>query len=223
MTILKPVIIFGAGSFASLVTKYIERFTDWSVEGYTVDRAYRQAEQFNGRPLIPFDELTRQGADRWDAVLAVGYSQSGDARKHAFEELKEAGFAVRSFIHPTCECYAEEIGEGNLLLENVVIGFGAVLGDANLLWTGANIGHDDHIGSFCTMCATASFGGFTTVGNNCFFGMNSTVRDHLAVAPYTFVGAGACLTRDSEARSVYVTRGTERMSFEAGERIRAHL
>lgn len=223
MASLKPVLIFGAGSFASLVAKYIERFTDWGIDGYTVDRAYCQGVQFNGMPLIPFDELTRQDAERWDAVLAVGYSSSGNVRKHAFGELKEKGFTVRNFVHPTCECYTDELGEGNLLLENTVIGFGATLGNANLIWTGANIGHDDCIGSFCTMCATASFGGFTTVGDNCFFGMNATVRDHLNVAPYTFVGAGACLTRDTEERDVYVTRSTELVSSEVGERIRARL
>lgn len=223
MANLRPVIIFGASSFASLVSKYIERFTDWEICGYTADRAYCQDAQLDGKPLIPFDELSRQDAENWDAVLAVGYSVNGDVRRHAYRELKQTGFTVRNFIHPTCECYADEIGEGNLLLENTVIGFGATLGDANLIWTGANIGHDDCIGSFCTMCATTSFGGFTKVGDNCFFGMNATVRDHLNVAPYTFVGAGACLTHDTDERDVYVSRGTSRVSREEGERIRMRL
>lgn len=219
----KPVVVFGAGSFAALMTRYIERFTDWSVAAYTVDRPYCGGAEFNGRPLVPFDELGPADAERWDALLAVGYSQSGDVRRRAFGALKGAGFTVRNFVHPTCQYYGDEMGEGNLLLESTVVGFGARLGHANLLWTGANVGHDDEIGSFCTLCATASFGGFTTVGDNCFFGLNATVRDHIHVAPYTLVGAGASLTHDSSEGDVYVARGTEKASPEKARRIRKNL
>ncbi len=205
----KPIIIFGSGSFSELMTKYIERFSDWKISCYTVDDDYCNQDTQCGKRLIKSSEVAKLfPPDENDAFITIGYSNMGQTRQHAFEFLKSKGYSIRNFIHPQSYCYADMIGEGNIILEDAVLGIGSSLGNANLIWGASNIAHDCKIGSFCTTCANCTFGGFTEVEDNCFFGMNATIRDHIKVAHATLVSAGVYVSHDTQEYEAYMMKAT---------------
>ncbi len=207
----KPVIVFGLGSFSNLMTRYIQRFTDWQIEAYTVDDEYCTESTYLGKPVIAFSAVKEKYPPQsYDAFVAVGYSSMGETRKNAFLRLKEKGFQVRNFQHPDSSCSYDVIGEGNIILENATVSIGTSLADGNLVWCNSNIAHDCCIGSFNTFCGSSAFGGFTVIKDNCFFGINSTCKDGITIDSYTFVGASAYLSSDTKRDDAFIPRSTQK-------------
>lgn len=205
------VFIFGGGSFARMVRHYVDRFTDWQVVAFVVDAQYKDAESLDGLPLVAYDDArVRFPPSETQAVIAVGYKKMAAGRREAHLRLKAAGYVLPNLIHPTAFVGCDEIGEGNLILEQCDICFGSKMGDCNLFWGGAMLSHDTMVGSYNTF-ARADFGGFATIGDNCFFGLNATVKDHVRVADRTFVGPSSYIARDTRPESVYIVAGTKPM------------
>ena len=81
------------------------------------------------------------------------------------------------------------------------------------------LGHGDKLGNYCTLCMGSVFGGFVTIGDNCFFGLNSTVVNRIDVAPFTMLGAHSYLKRSTEENEAMLSdvsakRHRTRDSFE---------
>ena len=54
---MKKLILFGAGQFAEVATFYFENFSDEIIEAYTVHNNYLKEDEFNGKPIIPFENI----------------------------------------------------------------------------------------------------------------------------------------------------------------------
>ena len=48
------------------------------------------------------------------------------------------------------------------------------------------------------------------IGEQCFIGVNATLRDRIEVGDQCVIGAGALLLKDAEAGGVYIGKATER-------------
>lgn len=204
----KKIVVFGLGVFSALMTEYIDRFTSWEIAAYCVDREYIPENPDTAKPVVVFEELAQlYPPTEYDAFIAIGYAQMGDIRERAFCQLKELGYFVRNFVHPSALCYADAMGEGNIVLENAVLGMKSTVGNCNLIWNSCNLSHECKIGSFNTLGVMTGFGGCSTVGDHCFFGINCTIKDHLSISDYTLVGAGAYLAHDTARAEAYTRRG----------------
>lgn len=201
----QKIIVFGASRFATLMTAYIKEFSTWDIVAYAVDKEYITGGDFCEKPLLPLDGIQKEyPPERFSVFVAVGYNQMGDIRKRLFEQAKSAGYHVLNFIHPKALCYAESLGEGNILLESSVVSLRSRIGNGNLIWNGCQLGHDLVVGDFNTFCAGSIISGDTHVGDNCFFGVGSATRNGVKVASYTFVGMQEQLNHDSDERQAYI-------------------
>ena len=52
--------------------------------------------------------------------------------------------------------------------------------------------------------------GGVEIGEQCFIGVNSTLRDHIKIGYRCVIGAGALLLADAESEGVYVGAASER-------------
>ena len=50
--------------------------------------------------------------------------------------------------------------------------------------------------------------GGVSVGDNCFIGVNATIRDHVAIGAHSVIGAGALILGDTAERSTYIAAAT---------------
>lgn len=216
----KKLVIFGLGNFAHLITYYIETTTNWSIACYTVDRAYVTEDSFLGKPVVAYEDVREQfPPSEYQMLVAVGYSRMGTVRKQAFERAVQDGYEMPNYVHPSVWVHAESMGMGNIILEQASISPFSTIGNANLIWNGVQLGHGDKLGSYCTLCMGSVFGGFVTIGDNCFFGLNSTVVNRVDVAPYTMLGAHSYLKRSTEENEAMLSdvsakRHRTRDSFE---------
>lgn len=203
----KRVFVFGAGYLADFLSDYIAVCTNWDIAGYVVDDEFANANSHKGLPLVKSSDLHRVfPSGSYDAVMGIGYSKMGDVKKAAYEKLKDYGYYVRNFIHPSACVDKDSIGEGNIIFENSVLQLGCRLGNCNLIWYGVNVGHHTSIGDYNAFSGGTSVGGTTAIGNNCFFGLNSTVKNHIKVNDYTFVGAASYLHHSTDDYEIFAPK-----------------
>ncbi|MNO09417.1 UDP-3-O-(3-hydroxymyristoyl)glucosamine N-acyltransferase [compost metagenome] len=48
------------------------------------------------------------------------------------------------------------------------------------------------------------------IGEQCFVGVNATLRDHISIGEKCVIGAGAVILADAESEGVYMGTATER-------------
>lgn len=201
----KKVIIFGNTYFSVMIYNYVKQYTTLDVVAFTVDKKFISSSTICGTPVVPYENIVDLYSPiKYSFLLGLGYNHMNDLRKNKFLSVKEKGYYIESFIHPSSNISNCSIGEGNIILENVFVGPQAFIGDGNILWNGCNISHDAHIGNYNYLAPSTTFGGKVTVNNNCFFGVNSSIRSNVSIASYTLIGAGCYLNNSTAEHDVYV-------------------
>lgn len=214
---MKECIIFGTSSFASMLQVYIEKFYDIKVIGYIVDRKYCKEKLFNNLPLVPFDEIDNIFEPKKVSILiALGYKNMNELRKNKIGEVKEKGYRLQEFIHPSVNVDFASLGEGNIILENVTLGYNTKIGDGNIIWNGCNISHETEIGNFNFLAPSTTLAGKVIVENNCFFGINSSVKGGRKIREFTLIGAGCYMNDDSIPYGVYVPNRSKKIENKTG-------
>lgn len=70
------------------------------------------------------------------------------------------------------------------------------IGDGTKLDALVHVAHNVRIGTNCQLAAGTIIGGSTVVGNSCWTGLNSTLKNTIKVGNYVLVAAGACVISD---------------------------
>lgn len=66
------------------------------------------------------------------------------------------------------------------------------------------ITHDCTIGNFNYISAASVLGGHSHITDNCFIGLNSTIKDGITIAPYSLIGSAANVVKSTEEYGIYV-------------------
>ena len=203
-------VVFGLTTFAQMIRHLTEKFYDVEIVAYTVDRKYKQEENFDGLPVVAFEDLEQKFPNsEYSVLIGLGYSHMNDIRKQKFEEIKAKGYEVENFVHPKVVMDDTfEMGEGNIIFESVVLGYQAKIGNGNIIWNGTHISHESVVGDFNHFSGGTMLGGKTTIKNNCFFGMGSILRGDRIIEDYTLVGAGCYVGNNTKPYGVYVPART---------------
>ena len=202
---MKIIIIFGANDLGRLLKYYIEKEDTRNVVAFTMNRDYIEKDSFLGLPVVEFETIEKKySTEDYEILIAIGNSKMNNVRKKIFEECKEKGYIVASFIHPSCSIHSNDIGEGNILLENCLVYPYSKIGKGNLLWDHVLISHDCIVGDFNTFSSYADLCGYVKIGNNGYFGKHCILNDFMEVADYTLVGAAAYAKKNTKPYDVVV-------------------
>lgn len=203
---LKDIVIVGTGNFACLMYRYLQLYDQRKVIAFSVEKEYINLSQFEDLPVYPFEELPSYCPPHtYDIMLAIGTSDMNKLRERLFNQCKQSGYTIASFIHPSCTIAPDaKIGEGNIFLEKNMIQPFVQIGDGNLFWDNISISHNDKVGNFNTIAGGVGIAGFTTIKNYCYLGRHSMVFDKVTIADFTLVGAGAYVKRDTNSYDVIV-------------------
>lgn len=201
---MKKIVIFGLTDLALRVSHHILQDSQYEVVAYTVERKYMQ-EQFFNKPVVPFENIEKYyPPDSVGMLICIGYTDMNMVRKRIYSEAKVKGYRIMSYIHPTATISTDTMGEGTIIFERVIIGQFVKLGAMNVFDIGTAISHHSEIGDFNYFAPSVAMAGYVTVGKNCFFGVNSTIRNKVSISDYTLVGAGCYVSKDTEPYSVQV-------------------
>lgn len=206
----KKIVIFGAGDIAQLAWFYFNNDSDRTVAAFTVDREYAVDSQFQGLPLVPFDELEQHYPPTdYDMFVAVSYAKRNSVRQLKYEEAVARGYTLASYVSSRLTLFPDtRVGSNCFLLEDNTLQPFVTIGDNVTLWSGNHIGHHSVIDDHTFITSHVVISGGVHVGKNCFIGVNTTVRDHVTLGERTLVGAGSLILHSTEPGSVYVAAET---------------
>jgi sugar O-acyltransferase (sialic acid O-acetyltransferase NeuD family) len=133
--------------------------------------------------------------EEFDAcIMGIGHNVT---RLKKQSLLKESGVHFIPLIHPsaTVSSYAE-VGEGTVVMANVVVNPFAKIGSGCILNSGATIDHDCILGEGVHVSPGANLGGGVEIGCRSWIGVGSCVRQYLKIGSGVIVGGGAVVVKD---------------------------
>lgn len=201
----KKIVVFGIGDFSDIVCFVAEHRLGQTISGFTVNEKYVKSDEHKGRPLVPFERLEEYfPPEETDLYLGFISKKMFLDREEVFNSMKERGYRVLNLIHPSASVDTDEIGEGNIILQNCSVEHHCSLGNCNILWANVALPHHNKVGNFNNLAPSISLSGYSSIGNHCYIGNNSTIKNRIHIPDFAFVGAGSYITKPIEEKSVWV-------------------
>lgn len=203
---MKKLIIFGIGDIAQIANYYFDIDSEYTVVGFTVEKEYQTANEFEGKPVLPFEDIKQHySSSEIEIFIAVSYAQMNRLRERIFNNVKSQGFNIASYISSKCT-YLSQLppGENAFIFEDNTIQPFVEIGDNVTLWSGNHIGHHSTIESHNFISSHVVISGHCQIESNCFLGVNATLAHKVKIASGTLLGAGVVINKDTEKNGVYV-------------------
>lgn len=208
----KHLVIFGTGEIAQLAYYYFGNDSEYEIVAFTVDFEYIKEPVFCGLPVIAFEEIHSEYPPETHALfIALSYSKLNSVRKLKYYAAKDKGYELASYISTRATILSEGIiGQNCFILEDNTIQPFVNIGNNVTLWSGNHIGHHSVIQDHSFVASHVVVSGGVQIGEQCFIGVNATLRDHIKIGDRCVIGAGAILLGNADPEGVYVGSATER-------------
>lgn len=201
----KKIIMIGNGNYSETLTYYIDSITDWKIVAYADEYVEGKDSTFNNLPYVNLNLLPEVFPnDEYEVVIGVGYHNMNSNRKRIYEKLKQMNYRLPNLIHPTVILNNTKMGDANVIMSNCVFEPNAQIGSDIIIWDAVLIGHNTWVGNHSHFAAVSMIAGNCKVGECCFLGNHSTVKDGAELADFTLVGAGAYVSKNTNTYDVVV-------------------
>ncbi|TXH33594.1 MAG: acetyltransferase [Rhodospirillaceae bacterium] len=212
---MSKLILFGTGQIAELASFYFEHDTDHDVVAFTVDGQFAKEPNFQGKPVIAFEEIEKSyDPDKYAMFVAVSYSGLNRVRTEKVEAAKAKGYRLATYVSSRATIFAGfEPKENCFILEDNTIQPFAQIGRNVTLWSGNHIGHHSVIEDNCFIASHVVISGGVRIGDSSFIGVNATFRDHVSIGRKCVIGAGALVLGNLDDESVVAARADEKASI----------
>ena len=209
---MKKVVIFGTGELAQRIFFYLKDSDD-QVVAFCANKSKIDKEELLGLPVIAFENIKEKfPPSKFSMFIALAYSEMNKKRTEFFNEAKNKGYELYSFIHPSTKIWDEfEMGENCFILANNVIQSFVKIGNYVLIGSNNLISHNTIIGDNCFITSNVTMGGHITMGKNCFVGLSATINQRTKIGNECIVGAGTIITKDINDKEVYAENSSKKL------------
>jgi len=207
---MAKIIIFGTGKGANIASRYINNDSDHQIVAYTVHKAHMEQVNFNGLPVVPFEEIGREFPPQDFMLFApMGYDLMNKFRAQIFNEGKEMGYHFATYVHSSIKTIEPlAIGENCFILENQSINLDVKIGNNVTMWSGNQIGDrsiiEDHVWISSHVCIS----GDVIIKRYSVLAVNCTISNNVTVEEENFVGANALVSKSTLPKEVYIVPPT---------------
>lgn len=204
----RKLVLFGIGDIAQLADYYFSKDSNYEVAAFTVDSQYLGGkDSFMGKPLVSFEEVQDHFPPLdYHMFIAVSYADMNTLRKKKYDEAKQKGYDLATYVSSKCNYLSEALpGDNCFILEDNTIQPFVTIGNNVFLWSGNHIGHHSIIHDDNFISSHVVISGHCIINKNCFLGVNATIAHQVEVAKFTLVGAGAVITKNTSEGSVWVS------------------
>ena len=205
---MKPVIIYGCKSIAkTLIIESKKMGSDFNVVAFCVGDDYLNGEtSYCGLPLVAESEVVQKyPPGEFDMLSTVVSSSRVRNRLLIYERLKGMGYFLRNFISPSANISENvQIGENNIILDDVRIEHNTRIGHSNMFFSGSTISYDSVIGNGATFADRVTTGGDVNIGDCCWFGFGSIINHYVTIADDTLVSTGAVILKNTKQGFTYI-------------------
>jgi len=216
---MAKLIIFGTGDIAQIANYYFDIDSDHDVIAFTVNKAYIKEAEFEGKPVVPFEDLENlYSPSEFKLFIAMSYSKMNKIRSQKYYESKQKGYELVSYISSRCSYLSQyQPGDNCFIFEDNTIQPFVKIGNNVTLWSGNHIGHHSTIEDHNFISSHVIISGQCVIKSNCFLGVNATLRNSITIAPETLIGAGAIIMKDTEEKGVYLPERAKLFSKKSDE------
>jgi sugar O-acyltransferase (sialic acid O-acetyltransferase NeuD family) len=206
------IVVFGTGDIARLAHVYFSTDSEHEVAAFTVDSDYCTGESFRDLPLVPSDRVASAfPPSSYKMFVAMSYAKMNRVRAGKYAQMKALGYELVTYVSSRCSYLSEHPpGDNCFILEDNTIQPFVRIGNDVTLWSGNHIGHDSVVGDHSFISSHVVVSGHVTIGDSCFIGVNATLRNSIAIADLTLIGAGALVMKNTTPRSVYLGTRAEK-------------
>ena len=209
---MEKVIIFGTGELAQRVFFYLKDSDD-EVVAFCANKSKIDKNELLGLPVIAFEHIEETfPPSEFSMFIALAYSEMNKKRAKFFNEAKNKGYELYSFVHPSTKIWDEfEMGENCFILANNVIQPFVKIGNNVLIGSNNLISHNTTIGDNCFITSNVTMGGHITMGKNCFVGLSATINQRIKIGDECIIGAGTIITKDVNDKEVYAENSSKKL------------
>ena len=140
----EKLLIVGAGGFGRVTLEHAIKDFDCSF----VDDGKSIGEEINGVKVVGgVSDLPFLFTEYKKLVLSIG---NNNVRENIYKQAKDIGYSFPCIVDKSAYIspYAS-VGDGCVILNNVVIQNGSKVGNATILNPGVEVHHDSSVGDFC--------------------------------------------------------------------------
>lgn len=202
---MKQYVIFGDSAFAERICNYIRSEHVHKVLCFTNEAGYMAKDRINDLEVVPFEQLSeRYDKDSFELIICIGYAKMNRLREKIYNLCILEGYRVGTWISSTVISYSDDISEGCIIMPNVCIGPNCRIGKCNIFESSSCLSHDNKFGDFNFISSAVVFGGYTSICNNCFVGLNSTIKAGVIINDNSLIGSACNVIRNTDECGVYV-------------------
>ena len=128
------------------------------------------------------------------ALITIGQINSPEHRIRLFDLAKKVGFILPTILSPRAYISKHAfIGEGTVVMHDVLINAKAFIGDNCIINSKALIEHECRISEHCHISTSVTINGGVKVGPGCFVGSGTTTKQFTVIKNNSFIKAGSIL------------------------------
>lgn len=213
---MKKVVILGAGAHAAELEGYIFENNQHSRNKIEILGYYDDNEESWKKYKLksPYLGGIKEYTPKEEVGVIIGVANV-PFRRELITFYLEKGAEFINFIHYTAFTFdTAQIGIGNVICRNCVVGPNAKLGNYNTLNTNASIGHDSIVGNNNVLCPNVGFSGSTQVGDNNFFSLNSTTIPSVVIGNDNIIAPNMVIEKTIKDNSTIFHRFKEKILFQ---------
>ncbi|MBI3511398.1 MAG: acetyltransferase [Bacteroidetes bacterium] len=201
----KKAVIFGTSGQAEVMDHLIMNDSGYDVVAFTSTDDFIKTNSIYGRPLVAFEDIEKKySPSEFEMHIAIGYNTQNKTRERFYHEAKAKGYKLLTYISSKCTNYARSIGDNCFIFEDNTIQPFVEIGNNCILWSGNHIGHHSVVEENVFISSHVVISGHCRIGHHSFLGVNSTLRDGIKIAPFTTLGAGCLIVKDTEEGQTYI-------------------
>ena len=179
----KKLVIFGTNELAELSFYYFNNDSNYDVIAFCLDQQFIADSKFLGLPVVPFEDILElYPPNECSLFISLSYSKLNKLRKDKYLTAKHLGYNLPSYISSRASLLTQNpVGENCFILEDNTIQPFVKVGNNVTLWSGNHIGHHSLIKDHTFISSHVVISGGVEIGEQCFIGVNATLRDHIKV------------------------------------------
>lgn len=164
---------------------------------------FLEETEYYGTRRIHFESCEKVASkEETEFIIAVG---EPSARKLLLDRIKSRGYNLATLIdNSAIVSETALISPGCIVNANAIISSNVILDENCLVMFQAIIGHDAHVKSCSVICPKSTVGGNSIVGERCFIGINSSMKQGVNLGDDVIVGMGSMVFKDVESNNTVV-------------------
>ncbi len=194
---MKKTVVYGAGAYAKIFYNRSKSTNVIDVVGFTVDKDYLTDKFLCDLPVVSFETVNKVfPLEEYDMLVVCGYTKMRE-RREMYLRAKKKGYSLINYIDPEVRIddYIE-MGDNNIIYNGAVIGHNVKMGSGNIVWQYTSIGHDTIMGNHNIISANCVLSGFSKIGDLNFFGHGVMSSEYRNIGDENLIGMGSILTKD---------------------------